>query len=349
MEPDPGAEIGEFVVERRIGEGSFGAVWSGIHIVTGQRVALKVLMPASAANPEHVRRFRREAEFLLRVASPFVARIIAFLSDERFGMVLVMEFIDGELLSDILSATLLSVEEMTEIGIHILTGVRDLHVAGVLHRDLKPSNVLIRMAEDGSHRAVIFDLGLSRLLERFDEKRSVITTSHVLLGTLACMAPEQILNAKDATERSDLYAVGTILYRGVSGRFPFEREDARTLAREKVTAEAPALELARTDLVAEGMRALVTKAIRRQPARRFTSADEMLTALTELHRPLVAAASALVATDPAESTQRTRLPTYLSRSPEDAREKPPPTKWPLFIAVALVGAVVSGAIAWLTR
>jgi serine/threonine protein kinase len=219
MEPYPGAEVGAYRIERKVGEGAFGAVWCGTHIDTGERVALKALLPAAAANPEQVSRFHREAKLLALVRTPNVARMVDFLVDSEFGVVLVMELIDGELLSDLLGAGLVGVDETIDIGAQILDGVCDLHAAGIIHRDLKPNNIMLCSKADGTRRVVIFDLGLSRFVRdtaAMESTRS-LTGAHVALGTLECIAPEQILNARDVTERSDIYSVGSILYRAITG------------------------------------------------------------------------------------------------------------------------------------
>jgi serine/threonine-protein kinase len=276
MEPYPGADLGVYRIERKVGEGAFGAVWCGSHRETAERVALKVLLPAAAANPEQVSRFHREAELLALVRSPNVARIVDFLVDDTFGVVLVMELIVGELLSDLLSAGRLGTDEIVELGAQILDGVCDLHAAGIVHRDLKPNNIMLCGKPDGTRRAVIFDLGLSRLVRdaAMSESRRSLTGAHVALGTLECMAPEQILSARDATPRSDVYSVGSILYRAMTGYYPFAAEDERDLARKKLTVETPEIAVD-ADPVREGLRAIVTLATRRRPAQRYESAEKM--------------------------------------------------------------------------
>ena len=277
MEPYPGAELGAYRIERKVGEGAFGAVWCGVKDETGERVALKVLLAAAAANPEQVTRFHREAELLGRVRSPNVARMVDFIVDPEFGVILVMEYIDGELMSDLLGAGLLKVEDAVDIGAQILDGVCDLHAVGIIHRDLKPNNIMLCHKADGSRRVVIFDLGLSRLVRDAKnlESEKSLTGSHVALGTLECMAPEQILNARDVTERSDLYSVGSILYRAMTGYYPFASEDERDLARRKLTVETPEIQIEPKDPIADGLRTIVTRATRRRPAQRYESAQQM--------------------------------------------------------------------------
>jgi serine/threonine-protein kinase len=340
MEPYAGAELGDYVVERKVGEGSFGAVWSGLHRDTKERVALKVLLPAAAANHEQVSRFHREAELLELVRSPNVARMVEFLVDDQFGVVLVMEFIDGELMSEHLHAGILGVDETLDLGTQILDGVADLHEVGIIHRDLKPNNIMLCKNADGSRRVVIFDLGLSRLVRdtRSDESTRSLTGSHVALGTLECMAPEQILNARDVTVRSDVYSVGSILYRAMTGYYPFASEDERDLARRKLTVETPEIVVVSTDALAEGMRAIITKATRRRPAQRYETARSMrndFVALRELAKTRASAVPAKNAPpraanvapdaypDVTERSARARMPTLIleDRQPKSSRRE----------------------------
>jgi serine/threonine protein kinase len=350
MEPYPGADLGAYRVERKVGEGAFGAVWCGTNRDTGERVALKVLLAAAAANPEQVSRFHREAKLLALVRSPNVARMVDFIVDDTFGVVLVMELIDGELMSDLLGSGLLGVADTLELGAQILDGVVDLHAVGIVHRDLKPNNIMLCSRPDGSRRVVIFDLGLSRLVRDAAESERSLTGSHVALGTLECMAPEQILNARDVTERSDIYSVGSILYRAMSGYYPFASEDERDLARRKLTVETPEIVIAPTDAIAEGLRTIVTKATRRRPAQRYESAKLMrddFRALQELSklRPSVTATVRPPADDRAEQSYRSQLPTLIV----DDR---PPTRtvqdrlMPILVGVTVFCVLVGAALVW---
>jgi eukaryotic-like serine/threonine-protein kinase len=314
----------------------------------GQRVAFKVLLPAAAANQEQVSRFHREAKLLALVKSPNVARMVDFVVDDEFGVVLAMELIDGELLSDLLDAALLGVEDTIDIGIQILFGVCDLHSAGIIHRDLKPNNIMLCSKSDGSRRVVIFDLGLSRII-RGEEPASIrsLTGSHVALGTLECMAPEQILNARDVTERSDIYAVGTILYRAMTGNYPFVSEDERDVARRKLTVETPEIVVGPMDPIAEGLRAIVTRATRRRPAQRYESARQMCEDLVGLQ-----AAARQRAAPPKHDPDQTAPPSRsLARNvvlEDEGRQGVSSNQrlMPFAVGLTVFGVLVSMALMW---
>ena len=284
MELCPGAVIaGRYRIDRKIGSGGMGEVWAGEHVGIGVRVALKTLLPAAAADPQVVARFRREAQLLGRLRSDRVARVLDFIEDDPLGLVLVMDFVEGELLGSVLASRRLDVDEAVELGIDIAGALCDLHRAKVVHRDLKPDNIILEPRPDGRLRAVIVDLGVSRLdTEPTDESVTSITQVDCAVGTLPYMAPEQLLSSSTATGAADLYAVGAILYRAVSGETVFGDADDALAARRKLMSEAPALRVARIDRVALGFAAVVARALKRQPEDRFESAEEMRGQLTEL-------------------------------------------------------------------
>jgi len=351
MEPSPGAHVGAYRIDHKVGEGAFGAVWCGTNDETGERVALKVLLPAAAADPEQVSRFQREAQLLALVHSPNVARMVDFRIDEQFGVVLMMELIDGQLLSELLARGILSVDATMDLGVQLLDGVCDLHAAGIVHRDLKPNNIILRTHEDGSRHAVIFDLGLSRMAARppaTPESTDSITGSGVALGTIECMAPEQILNAREATPRSDIYAAGSILYRALTGRYPFAAESDPNVARKKLTVETPPIVIAPTDPIAQGLRAIITQATRRRPADRYTSARAMraeLIALRDLGRARAAATPAPgQAADPVERSQRAQMPTLMleDRPPQILKRR----LTAFFVGISVFCLLVGAALAW---
>lgn len=284
-----GAKLDDYVIERRLGAGAFGAVWSAIDQKSGERVAIKTLLRTSGGTAvDHVARFRREAVNLRRVQSEYVARLIDFIVDDTHGMLLIMEYIDGELLSDVLQETNLSLVEAIELGIHLARGLSDMHAVGVIHRDIKPSNIMIRSLPNGMQRAVIFDLGLSRFnptepLAPDDNSSADVTAtaSRVAIGTPAYMAPEQILDARRSTEASDIYGTGVVLYLAVSGRHPFVG-DERTIANQKLMSEAMPVDIGRLDALGMGFTDVISKCIRRRPDERFANGPALLEALDQL-------------------------------------------------------------------
>jgi serine/threonine-protein kinase len=287
---------GRYRVDRRIASGGMGEVWTGEHVAVGMRVALKTLLPAARADRQLVARFRREAQLLGRVRSERVSRVVDFVDDATYGLVLVMDFVEGEPLGTLLAERRLDVEDAIALGVDLARALADLHGARVVHRDLKPDNVILEALPSGRRRAVVLDLGVGRLDDAsprhtaqgaqgphgVDDPIASLTEADMAVGTLAYMAPEQLLSSSTATAAADQYALGAILYRAVSGGEVFRAGDEASAAKEKLTNEAPKLVLARVDRVANGLCAVVARALRRLPEERFASADAMLADLAEL-------------------------------------------------------------------
>jgi eukaryotic-like serine/threonine-protein kinase len=322
---------GRYRLLRKIGSGGMGEVWAAEHTAIGVQVALKALLPAAAMDQQVVARFRREAYLLGRLRSDRVARVVDFVEDRRFGLVLVMDFVEGEPLSNVLEMRRLNVEESIALGIDIVTALCDLHRAKVVHRDLKPDNIILEPLANGKTRAVIVDFGVSRLESTGEagEEESItgITQADVAVGTIPYMAPEQFLSSRDVTGAADLYAVGAILFRALSGQHVYGDTEDLDYAKTKLTTRAPELRITRFDRVGRGFSAIVARALERVPDDRFESADAMLAELLSLSDLARATAldldaateqalppSSLVSDDVTEATRRMSRPPGLSDS-----------------------------------
>ena len=299
MDLTPGAVIaGRYRVERKVGAGGMGEVWAGEHRVVGSRVAIKTLLAAAALNHEVVARFKREALILGKIRSDHVARVVDFVADDVYGLVLVMELVEGEPLNRVLQEKMLTVEETIDLGVDIASALCDLHHAHIVHRDLKPGNIILQTLQGGRSRAVVVDFGVSRLTAGSEpdgeDEVTGITRADMAVGTIEYMAPEQILNSRAVTSTSDIYATGAILFRAVAGRHVFGNiaSDAE-LAQKKLMTEAPLLTLQRDDKLALGLIDVVTRSLRRKPVDRYQSAEDLLKELLPL-RDLARAVTAQV-------------------------------------------------------
>jgi serine/threonine protein kinase len=270
---------GRYRLERNVGHGGMGEVWSAEHVTIHMRVAVKVLLPSARRVPEIVARFEREAILLGRMRGDHVPRVIDFLTDELHGPVLVTEFVEGASLADVLKAPV-SVERAVDLGIDVARALGELHRGGVVHRDMKPGNVILRPNVGGGTSAVVIDLGVSRLVRDDDTDEDIvadITTGDAVVGTLEYMAPEQILSCGDVTAAADLYALGALLFRAVTGGYVFgPHPDRMELVRTKLTTVAPPLPTGRRDPVARGLATVLARALERSPAARYHSADQLL-------------------------------------------------------------------------
>jgi serine/threonine-protein kinase len=301
MDLAPGTLIaGQYRVERKIAEGGMGEVWIGMH-AGGERVAIKRLLPEAARDHYLITRFKREAYLLSRIRSNHVTQVVEFITDESFGMLLVMEYVEGDNLADMLEGRhVLSVEETLDIGIDLAHAIADLHRANLIHRDLKPENIIFRRLPSGERRAVIIDFGLSRLIDQPEERPAGeetltgITRADSAIGTIAYMAPEQLISSRDVNQKADIYALGAILYRAAAGKNVFGCTDDMAYARQKLHEEAQPLDLARFDRSARALERIVTRALRRRPAERYQTIEAMLSDLMEaragqVHNPEVEA------------------------------------------------------------
>lgn len=220
--------FGPYVPVRRLGVGAFGEVWEVRHQESGASYALKTLAPIH--DPEDRVRFAREAEALGRLDHPNVVRVHAAVLDARRPY-LVQEFVPGGDLAARLERGPLSIEEVIRIAIGVSAGLSAAHVAGILHRDIKPANVLL----DHEGRPKLGDFGLARL-----GGASRLTETHAVLGTPVYMSPEQA-RGEPLDERSDIYALGALLFALLTRRAPFKGGGSLLAALAAVSDELPPL------------------------------------------------------------------------------------------------------------
>lgn len=322
---------GRYLAERKIGAGAMGEVWIGEHIGVGYPVAIKTMLSDAVNKPEVVERFKREALLLGRIRSDYVARILDFVKDPKYGHVLVLDFIEGEVFSQTIKRTKITVEEAVEIGTDIVSGLVDLHQTNIVHRDLKPSNIILEQRRDGKKRAVIVDFGVSRLMKSETptdfEEMSNLTSAGMALGTLEYMAPEQMLDSRGVTGAADLYAVGAMLFRAVAGQHVFGNVNEIELTRAKLLKDSPPLNTARSDPLAKGLESIVAKALQKKPANRYQKASDMLADLLALRDQMRSTANASENTGRDTPTHRINPPPLPQRPQAvmPAQPSPPPS------------------------
>jgi serine/threonine-protein kinase len=271
---------GKYRIVRIIGEGGMGAVYEGENTRIRRRVAIKVLHAGVASNTEMVQRFEREAQVAGTVGNDHILEILdlgALPGGERY---MVMEYLDGETLTDrIKSRGRLTPSEATVLVKQVLQGLAAAHAAGIVHRDLKPDNIFILKEKAGTRDYVkIIDFGISKFAEQGASSR--MTRTGALMGTPHYMAPEQATGSSEIDRRTDIYAVGIILYEAVTGRVPFQAETFNQLLFEIALAKiTPASQLV-PDL-SPGIDSIIMKASARDPAHRFQTCEEFSAALDE--------------------------------------------------------------------
>jgi serine/threonine-protein kinase len=285
----PGDILAGYRVTRLLGRGGMGEVWAAVSDDPARSpaaVAIKVLLPRAALKPDLVRRFEREATIASAIKSPFVCQLVEVGEAEDGSHLLVFEHLSGESLADRLKREqYLPFSEVGPIIEDVLQGLVAAHEAGVIHRDLKPGNIFlvdqgeVTRSNDGgtvrNERAKILDFGISKL-RRAETREPTLTAFDATLGSFAYMAPEQVRGAARADERADLYAVGAVAFRALSGRLPFEGNTAAALVAMKLERTAPSLAQATGEQWPSGVERFLERSLERDRERRFESAAQAL-------------------------------------------------------------------------
>ncbi len=332
---------GRYRILNRLGSGGMAEVWCAQDTQLGRKVALKILQPRFAQDQEFVERFRREASAAAGLQHPNVVNV--FDRGEFDGTYYIaMEYVQGASLRDLINEGM-SVEAAVGVTRQILAAAKFAHSHGVIHRDFKPGNVLV----DREGRATVTDFGIAKA------GVSEITQTGSVMGTAQYLSPEQA-QGLEVTAASDLYSIGVILYEALTGRVPFEADSAVAVALKQVS-EVPRPPSELNPAVPKALDAVVLKAMAKDPANRFQSADEFDATLTEAERnPSVA---------PVETASFAPVPVATPETAEPAAAAPPPPaapredegegkrrRWWRWVIIALLIAGLVGLAVWaLTR
>jgi serine/threonine-protein kinase len=262
-----GTTVGKYRIVGQLGRGGMGIVYRALDETLGREVAIKVLNP-EIGDSDVLRRFRAEAVTLARLTHPGIATIYD-LAESEHGLLMVMELVRGESL-DRLSARAgpLLPERAAYIVVRVLRALEYAHRAGVVHRDMKPGNVMV--TEDGGVK--VMDFGVARVRDT-----AHLTDAGHLIGTPAYMAPEQVLG-KEVDGRADLYSVGVVLYRLLTGALPFKADTAIAMAQKQLTEHPTPLGQHQAGLP-EWCDVVLRRALAKSPDDRFQTAEEFRQAL----------------------------------------------------------------------
>jgi DAHL domain/Protein kinase domain len=274
----PGVVIGQrFHLERRLGEGGMGVVWAARHAATGAPVALKFVKHMGAARRDVRRRFLREARAASLIDHPNVVRIHEILELEDGSPVLVMDLLVGRSLGEHLREHgAIALGEAGAILLPVIEAVSAAHARGIIHRDLKPDNIFLE--ELGGKRLVrVLDFGSAKLTASEGDAAlsGQLTRTGDMVGTPFYMSPEQAFGEPGIDARSDVWALGVILYECLSGRRPFDGENPGQLLKSILSAEAPPI-AGVPDEVSALMRAMLVK----QRAARTATLEQIAAVLT---------------------------------------------------------------------
>ncbi len=282
MEPMSSSEqtiVGKYRLEETIGEGGMATVWRARHVELGRLVAVKFLHLAGPR--EKVReRFLREARVAAAVDHRNVVDIIDFGTDERGDPYMVMEYLDGETLQERLaSGKAISFDDVIRIFARTLSGLAAVHEAKIVHRDIKPANIFVLTDADGVYPKLL-DFGVSRADENDDLQSVLPSQENALTGTPRYMSPEQARGLHDIDHRTDIYAMGTVLYETLAGAPPYDGNRVGDLIIEIIEASHTPFAERRPDLGPQ-VAAVVEKAMALDRADRFQTAREFRRALLQ--------------------------------------------------------------------
>jgi serine/threonine-protein kinase len=291
MSHDPGSLVGTtlgglYKMRRLIGSGGMGEVYAA-EGKSREKVAIKVLHDKAAQDKDLVARFHREASIAAQIKSPFIANILGAGKDRDGRLWIAFELLSGEGLDERLRREqYLSFAEVAPVADDALQGLAAAHNAGVVHRDIKPANLFIEKrrltareiaADESEERTRILDFGVSKIRSpKGQRSEPSLTAFDATLGSFAYMAPEQVRGSARVDARADLYALGAVAFRALSGRLPFEGQNALTLIALKLDREPPTLSSTTGDEWPASIERFLAKMMARDREKRFASAEEAL-------------------------------------------------------------------------
>ena len=273
-----------YTVQAQLGEGGMGVVYRAVD-ERGQPVAIKLLHAEIAASPDLVARFQREASAQAMLAHPNIAGLYAVGVTDAGELFFVLEFIEGHDLATELDHGPLVPARAVNIAIQLLSGLHHAHQFGMVHRDLKPENVLLGRSE-GREQVKLIDFGLVKMLTDVlgSEECQRLTRTGVIFGTPQYMSPEQMVPepVDPVDHRSDLYAVGIMLFEMLTGRRPFEFDEITKLWQAHLSAPVPNLIDFTPTLDNPDLESIVQTLLAKRPDQRFASAMAVRRALESL-------------------------------------------------------------------
>ncbi len=317
-DPFLGTVIGEeFPILGIAGHGGMGMVYRSVQRLVEREVAIKLLQPTPTRIEDVVRqRFLREAKAIARVTHPAIVTLYQFGVEDDGTAFMVMEYVHGRTLASLLAEGPVRPARIVDVCLQVLEALQAAHKHGLIHRDLKPDNIMLLREPVGPYHIKVLDFGLARLAAS-EEGKKRLTRTGAVFGTPQYMAPEQA-TGQDADERTDLYALGVVLFEALTGDIPFDADEPYSLLTKHLTTPVPDLPVSLRD----DLKAVVRKALAKEREDRYQSAPEMADALRAVRDRLQAEGP--VRTEPDDAESRTTVPTLKApRGPADTGSRRP--------------------------
>lgn len=335
----PGAILSQrYKLVEKIGRGGMAEVWAGQDLTLGRTVAVKVMLPQFAMDPEFVQRFKREAASAANLSNPYIVNVYDWGQDGAIQY-MVMEYVAGEDLKHFIQTKgILPTKSAAKIGAQVCKALSSAHHQDIVHRDVKPQNIMI--TPQGSVK--VMDFGISRAKNSTDQKTQVV------LGTAQYVSPEQA-QGLPISAASDIYSLGIVLYEAVTGQLPFNGEDAVSVALKQVE-EPPVPPSKLNPNVDAAFESIILKALAKEPEDRFLTVQDMEVTLDNYANGLrdmsVATTQAMRTNDPRANYAAAGATVAMPGAPAQPADAPSGkgSKRGLIIGCAVGGVLLLAAI-----
>ena len=278
----PGSQVvGRYRLVRILGAGGMGTVVEATHLQLAQRVAIKFLLPNLCSQRDAVTRFLREARATVQIESEHVARVTDVGTTEDGVPFLVMEYLEGLDLSQLLQREKrLPIAQAVSMVAQACDAIAEAHALGIIHRDLKPSNLFLTTRRDGTRLLKVLDFGISKAVTEMSASGAPATrtATAAVMGSPHYMSPEQLRSSKNVDPRADIWSLGVILHELLAGEPPFKGESMSGVLASIVADPPASLRLVRPD-VPPALEAIVTRCLQKDRSQRFASVPDLALAL----------------------------------------------------------------------
>ncbi len=281
----PGDVVGgKYRVEKVLGAGGMGVVVSAQHVDLGQSVALKFILPEALSGQGAVERFMREARAAVRLKSDHVARVYDVGRDDKDRPYMVLELLEGLDLAKLnRQRGPLPIADAVEYVLQACEALVEAHAAGIVHRDLKPQNLFVTRRLNGAPLVKVLDFGIAKAIGPAAVGQLALTDSQQVIGSPLYMAPEQMRSARTADARTDIWALGVILYELLGGQLPFEGETVTEVCIRVVNEEPKPLTSLRPGLD-PSLVGVVMRCLAKEPDARWQNVAQLASALERFSR-----------------------------------------------------------------